>query len=114
MLPITGKHASRNAMTIVTHAYRPKRARKRKAQAALSVPAIVRAGRKREEVSEPATLPAPANDHKSAIVTAKHPRRHGSVSDVPDMTPEEHKRRGDAADALFREIVRRATAKDRP
>jgi hypothetical protein len=26
---------------------------------------------------------------------------------VPDLTPEEHKRRGDAADALFREIVRR-------
>jgi hypothetical protein len=25
---------------------------------------------------------------------------------VPDMTPEEHKRRGDAADALWREIVR--------
>jgi hypothetical protein len=24
-----------------------------------------------------------------------------------DMTPEEHKRRGDAADALFREIVRK-------
>ena len=35
------------------------------------------------------------------IVTAKHPRRR-SVPDVPDMTPEEHKQRGDAADALFR------------
>jgi hypothetical protein len=30
------------------------------------------------------------------------------------MTPEEHRRRGDAADALSREIVRRATGKDRP
>jgi hypothetical protein len=29
--------------------------------------------------------------------------------DVPDMTLEEHQRRGDAADTLFREIVRRAT-----
>jgi hypothetical protein len=28
-------------------------------------------------------------------------------ADVPDMTPEEHQRRGDAADALFREIQRR-------
>jgi cysteine desulfurase/selenocysteine lyase len=28
---------------------------------------------------------------------------------VPDMAPEEHQRRGEAADALFREIVRRAT-----
>jgi len=32
----------------------------------------------------------------------------------PDMTPEELQRRGDAADALWRELVRRATAKDRP
>ena len=28
---------------------------------------------------------------------------------MPEMTPEEHQRRGDAADALFRELVRRAT-----
>jgi hypothetical protein len=49
---------------------------------------------------------APANDdRKSAIVTVRRPGRFG---DVPDMTPEEHRRRGDAADALFREIVRRA------
>ncbi len=34
-------------------------------------------------------------------------RRPGRFGDVPDMTPEEHRRRGDAADALFREIVRR-------
>ena len=38
-----------------------------------------------------------------AIVTAK--------SALPDMTPEEHKRRGDAADALFRELVRQSTGK---
>ena len=43
----------------------------------------------------------------SVIVTAK--RRLGRFGDVPDMTLEEHQRRGDAADALFREIVRRAT-----
>jgi hypothetical protein len=34
--------------------------------------------------------------------------RRGRFSDVPDMTPEEHERRGDAAVALFRELVRRA------
>jgi len=28
--------------------------------------------------------------------------------DAPDMTPEEHRRRGDAADALWHELVRRA------
>jgi hypothetical protein len=31
-----------------------------------------------------------------------------------DLTPEEHKRRGEAADALWRELVRRATSKDQP
>ena len=50
----------------------------------------------------------PANDdRKPAIVTA---RRKGRT-DVPDMTPEEIQRRGEAADALWRELVRRATAK---
>ena len=34
MLPIAGKHASRNTMTIITYFHRPKRAWKRKAQAA--------------------------------------------------------------------------------
>jgi hypothetical protein len=33
------------------------------------------------------------------------------MSDVPDMTPEEHKRRGDAADALFREMKRQIADK---
>jgi hypothetical protein len=28
------------------------------------------------------------------------------VNELPDMTPEEYKRRGDTADALWREIVR--------
>ena len=51
-------------------------------------------------VAKPAKVaPPPADDdRKSAIVTAKHPRR-GRFGDVPDMTPEEHKRRGDAAGA---------------
>jgi hypothetical protein len=43
------------------------------------------------------------------IVTAKNPHRRGRLGDAPDMPPEEHKRRGDAADALFRELVRQAT-----
>jgi hypothetical protein len=33
--------------------------------------------------------------------------RRGRFGDVPDMTPEEHERRGDAAVALFRERSRR-------
>jgi hypothetical protein len=41
-----------------------------------------------------------------AIIT---PRRRGRFGDAPDLTPVEHQRRGDAADAVFREPVRRAT-----
>jgi hypothetical protein len=46
----------------------------------------------------------------ATIVTAKNPRR-GRFGEVPDMTPEEHKRRGDAADALFREMKRQIAEK---
>jgi hypothetical protein len=60
---------------------------------------------------EAARVAPPANDdRKSAIVTV---RRRGRFGDAPDMTPEEYQRRGEAADALWRELVRRATAKDR-
>ena len=80
--------------TVVTYVHRPKRPPRKKAQAAAATgPAIV-------TTTEPAT-----------IVTAKNPHRRGRLSDVPDMTPEAHKQRGDAADALFRELVRQATGK---
>jgi hypothetical protein len=67
---------------------------------AVEVPAVVKAG-------EPAKA-APANDDRTParIVTV---RRRGA-KDVPDMTPEEHRRRGDAASALFRKV----TGRDRP
>ena len=66
-------------------------------------------------VAKPAKVaPPPADDdRKSAIVTAKHPRRRSSFPNVPDMTLEEHKRRGDAADALFREMKRQIAASKR-
>jgi hypothetical protein len=38
--------------------------------------------------------------------------RRSIFGEMPDMTPKEHRRRGDAADALFREMVRRAASKD--
>jgi hypothetical protein len=45
------------------------------------------------------------------IVTVKpKPGRFGSVPDLTD--DEEHQRRGDAAEALFREIVRRAAREE--
>ena len=89
-------------MTIVTYVHRPKRARTHKAQVA-DMPVIVRAGKKAPVAA------TNGDDRKSAIVTAKNPRR-GRFGDVPDMTPEEHKRRGDAADALFREMKRQIAA----
>ena len=47
---------------------------------------------------QPIDLPAPlpTDGKKSAIVTARKPGKR--YADVPDMTPEEHQRRGDAAD----------------
>ncbi len=67
----------------------------------------------------PPADPPPANDDepaetaarkKSAIVTVKK-RRRSRFRDVPDMGPEEHRRRGEAADALFREMMRRTIGK---
>ena len=80
---------------IVTSTYRYKRPPRKKKAVPMELPTIVRKG-----AAKPETPPAPANDPtgvdpKSAIVTAK--RRRSKFGDVPDMTPEEHQRRGDAA-----------------
>jgi hypothetical protein len=65
------------------------------------VPAVVRAA----APNEAEVPPSP----KSAIVTIRKPGK----GYVPDPTPEEHQRRGDAADALFREMKRRIAATKR-
>ena len=96
---------------IVTTRYRYRRPPRKKKAVALEVPAIV-TKRAAEPARQVAPLPAD-EDRKSASVTARKPGRR-AVADVPDMTPEEHKRRGDAADALFREIKRQIATKDRP
>jgi len=117
-------------MTIVTTQYRYKRpAKKRKPVAELEIPAIVRAADpakiRRRAVppqSEAVASDVPAGDQrsatpadeerKSAIVTARRP---GAVAIRPGLlpdTPEEHKRRGDAAVALFHEIERKIAAAD--
>jgi hypothetical protein len=68
-------------------------------------------------VSDRPTPPTPVatanDDRKSAIVIAKNPRG-GRFGDVPDMTPEEHKRRGDAADAPRDEAADRREAAQTP
>jgi hypothetical protein len=111
-------------MTIVTTHYQPKRTRKKKPAVALTGPRITTPLIRRAPTPPPdeAEQPTPSgNDYqmpkasesggfsmsqRTVIVTAKNPRR-GRFGDVPDMTPEEHQRRGDAAEALFRELVRR-------
>jgi hypothetical protein len=64
--------------------------------------------------STPRTDAAPAppaiDDRKPRIVTTR--RRGKRFDDLYDMTDEEVRRRGDAADELFRELVRRSTKKD--
>jgi hypothetical protein len=42
------------------------------------------------------------------IVTVRSPKA-GRLGPVPDIDAEEHRRRGDAAVELFKELVRRAT-----
>ena len=49
---------------------------------------------------------------RSAIVEPKTSRAN-IFGDVPDYDPEAHRRGGEKADELFREIVRRATANKR-
>jgi hypothetical protein len=88
-------------MTIITTHYRYKRPPRKRKVLALDVPAVVRrnasVGNRQMEAAavDRASSEVPqiaANeDRKSAIVTARKPGRR--VPDVPDMTPEEHKRR---------------------
>ena len=54
--------------------------------------------------SDQAAAPPANDDRKSAIVTIRP--RGKRYADVADLSPEEHKRRGDAADALFQEPMR--------
>ena len=98
-------------MTIVHYEHHYKRPpRKKKPAAPLEVPAVVRTEPARanddRKPAPKAEAPPPA---KSAIVTI---RKRGSAV-VPDMTPEEHQGRGDAAEAIFREIQRRIAATKR-
>ena len=90
-------------MTIVHYEHSYKRPPRKKPQKpALEVPVVVtrrKPAPKKAEVRAP-EVEVPA---KSAIVTIRKPGK----GYVPDLTPEEHQRRGDAAEALFREMKRR-------
>ena len=97
--------------SIVRTNYLYKRPPKKKRRVADTLPAILTIDRKTGRNIDRPKVPAPADEARgSAIVTVRKPGRFGMPE---DMTPEEHKRRGDAADALFRDIVRRATGDER-
>ena len=94
---------------IVTTHYRYKRPPRKRKPVAIQVPAVVRRRAAKPEAKSVEApdrlLEPPANDDcKQAIVTARRP----GARDVPDLTPEEHRRRGEAADALFREVTGKA------
>jgi hypothetical protein len=98
---------------IVRTAYRHKRPPRRKKPVALEVPAVVRASdpaKPRHRLVAPPERPeepAPeAVERKPAIVTIQN-RKHAAIpAGLLADTPEENRRRGDAADALWRELVR--------
>ena len=97
-------------MAIIHSSYRPKRARKRKVSPAIPQRIVTIATKRAIAVEpQPSETQASQEPEKSRIVTVRNPRS-SRFGPVPDMTADEHQRRGDAAEALFRELVRRAIA----
>ena len=99
-------------MTIVAYVHKPNRARKRKQLPAIPMrivtarkPGPAAAPPIGDERKRPVAQPAAISGSRIVTVPRKHSTRFGPVQ---DLTAEEHQRRGDAAEALFREIVRRA------
>jgi hypothetical protein len=121
---------------IVRTAYRYKRPPRKRKPVALEVPAVVTAKSSRRPigVKAAAEIPRhapvfrrkgaaqPSTPHKAKRVAAQQAakvailtiRRQGARIIPPGLlaeTPEEHRRRGDAADAMWRELVRRVAGK---
>jgi hypothetical protein len=97
---------------IVTYAHRYKRPPRKRKAVEIEGPAVVRKSESRDSGSaDDVDIAAPSanDDRKPSIVTIKRKSRFG---DAPDLTPEEHQRRGEAAAALWHELVGQATAKD--
>ena len=123
---------------VVTAHHRYKRPPWKRKPVALEVPAVIVAKKSRRPIGEEAAaeIPrhapvfrrkgaaqpstphdaarvAPQRAAKAAILTI---RRQGARIIPPGLlaeTPEEHRRRGDAADAMWRELVRRVAAAKR-
>jgi hypothetical protein len=103
-------------MPIVTTHYRPKRAPRKKRKQPPIANRIVTPPklkpikgpviRLRDQTPDKASDNGQEQPRHSAIVEPK--RASKAFGPAPDLDEEEHRRRGDAADVLFREIVRRA------
>jgi hypothetical protein len=109
--------AMRESLNIARCEYRPKQARKRRDQPELKCGRIVTA-KPPKRLRGPVvclkyqTLAAEEAPPRSAIVEPKRPK--GMLAHLLlDDSPEAHQKRGDAADALFREIARRVAASKR-
>ena len=74
-----------------------------------AIPAVVSTSIKRAGAS--AALPAANAARKPAIVTVRRTPAKILPPGLLADTPEEHKRRADTADALWRELVRRVAEK---
>ena len=112
---------------IVRTAYRYKRPHGKRKPVALEVPAVVAAKRSRRPIGvkaaaemkrhtpasersgavQPSTPREAERGAPAAIVTIRRQSARIIPPDLLPETPEEHRRRGDAADTLFREIQRR-------
>ena len=93
---------------IVTTTYRYKPPPRKRTPVALDGPAIVRNRGRANAVVPSDRIETPTPDRKPAIITV---RRLGKA-DVPGMTPaEHHQRRGDTAEALWRDLVAAATVR---
>jgi hypothetical protein len=78
-------------------------------ESAAAIPGAVSTSIKRAGIST--ALPAANDDRQPPIVTIRRkPERILPPGLLPE-TPEEHQRRADAADALWRELARRIAAK---
>jgi hypothetical protein len=116
---------------IVRTTYHYRRPPRRKKPVALEVPAVVTAKKPPPSIGEKAAAEimghAPASGRSgaaqpssarkaervapAAIVTIQRQSARIIPPDLLPETPEEHRRRGDAADGLWRELVRRVAVK---
>jgi hypothetical protein len=99
---------------IVHTVHRYKRPPKKRKPVAIKAPEVVtvrdrkRVG-KQQVLDDSEAAQKPANDDRKATIVTTRPRR-GRFGEAPELTPEEHRQRGDTAEALFRELVHRATS----